>query len=204
MSIKIIWIWHTAVVIAKNDQKLCFLVIISALNENFWVLRISPSHHTHFEDVWVLMWGTWHQRSSGLTSSIAEIVRTWRFHVVQVEFKRTWLASTHWCKHTRYSTSLDMIDMPKILGWNGIQLMISFDSQSVTCRHLIFVLGEFYVAILFDVLGWFSPTVIKMKVLLQRLWEVKLDWDDPVPDVVRALIPYWVGVSKEPTVLQLW
>ncbi len=35
------------------------------------------------------------------------------------------------------------------------------------------------VAKIFDVLGWFSPTVIKMKVLLQRLWEAKLDWDDP-------------------------
>ncbi len=35
MSVKIIWIWRTAIVIAKNDQKWCFLGIISALNKIF-------------------------------------------------------------------------------------------------------------------------------------------------------------------------
>lgn len=36
------------------------------------------------------------------------------------------------------------------------------------------------MAKVFDVLGWFSPVTIKMKILLQRLWESKVDWDDPV------------------------
>ena len=36
------------------------------------------------------------------------------------------------------------------------------------------------IAKIFDVLGWFSPAVI---ILLQRLWEKKLDWDDAVPDL---------------------
>ena len=33
----------------------------------------------------------------------------------------------------------------------------------------------------FNVLGWFSPTLMKVKILLQRLWELLVDWDDPVP-----------------------
>ena len=33
----------------------------------------------------------------------------------------------------------------------------------------------------FDVLGWVSPAIIKAKILLQRLWERKIDWDDKVP-----------------------
>ena len=37
------------------------------------------------------------------------------------------------------------------------------------------------IAKTFDVLGWFSPATIKVKILLQRLWEQKVDWDDPVP-----------------------
>ncbi len=31
------------------------------------------------------------------------------------------------------------------------------------------------VAKVFDVLGWFSPTIIKVKILLQRLWQAKLE-----------------------------
>ena len=34
------------------------------------------------------------------------------------------------------------------------------------------------IAKTFDVLGWFSPATI---ILLQRLWEQKVDWDDQVP-----------------------
>lgn len=36
------------------------------------------------------------------------------------------------------------------------------------------------VAKVFDALGLFSPAMVK--ILLQCLWEIKLDWDDPVPD----------------------
>ena len=34
-------------------------------------------------------------------------------------------------------------------------------------------------------LGWCSPVLIKPKIILQRLWEDRLDWDDPVTQAVR-------------------
>ena len=37
------------------------------------------------------------------------------------------------------------------------------------------------IAKTFDVLGWFSPTLIKAKILLQHVWEHRIDWDDTVP-----------------------
>ena len=37
------------------------------------------------------------------------------------------------------------------------------------------------IAKIFDVLGWFFPSIIKMKILLQQLWELKVDWDDSAP-----------------------
>ena len=37
------------------------------------------------------------------------------------------------------------------------------------------------IAKTFDVLGWFAPAVIKVKILLQRLWEQKIGCDDRVP-----------------------
>ncbi len=47
------------------------------------------------------------------------------------------------------------------------------------------------VAKIFDVLGWFCPTVIKMKILLQSLWEAKLNWDDPVPLSIKDIWLRW-------------
>ena len=47
------------------------------------------------------------------------------------------------------------------------------------------------VAKTFDVLGWFSPCTIKMKILFQRLWEMKLSWDDEVPDPVHDAWLRW-------------
>ena len=37
------------------------------------------------------------------------------------------------------------------------------------------------IAKTYDVLCWFAPVIIKAKILLQRLWEAGLGWDDTVP-----------------------
>lgn len=43
----------------------------------------------------------------------------------------------------------------------------------------------------FDVLGWYSPAILKAKILLQCLWEIKVQWDDPVsPDLKRTWIQW--------------
>lgn len=36
------------------------------------------------------------------------------------------------------------------------------------------------IAQTFDVLGWFTPVTLVMKVLIQKLWEHTVDWDDSV------------------------
>ena len=36
------------------------------------------------------------------------------------------------------------------------------------------------IAKVYDMLGWFSPSIIKAKILLQRLWEQKVGWDESV------------------------
>ncbi len=40
----------------------------------------------------------------------------------------------------------------------------------------------------FDVLGWFSPSTIQIKILLQNLWKQKIGWDEALPP---ALLPVW-------------
>ena len=46
-------------------------------------------------------------------------------------------------------------------------------SRTVTKRNLVSDVAKVY-----DALGLFSPIIVKMKIALQRLWELKLDWDD--------------------------
>ena len=47
------------------------------------------------------------------------------------------------------------------------------------------------IARLFNVLGWCSPTIILMKILLQRLWEQDLEWDEPVPERIQSSWKRW-------------
>ena len=46
--------------------------------------------------------------------------------------------------------------------------------------------------------SWFSPTIIKVKILFQRLWELKIDWDDPV--LMEIHIPWSQWRSELPIV----
>ena len=42
------------------------------------------------------------------------------------------------------------------------------------------------LARVFDVLWWFTPAIIFVMILLQKLWELKLEWDDPIPDNLKV------------------
>ena len=67
---------------------------------------------------------------------------------------------------------------PKALGvhWNAktdcFSISVGTPLQQSTKRSIISD-----VAWTFDVLGWLAPFTVKMKVLFQRLWELKLGWD---------------------------
>lgn len=52
--------------------------------------------------------------------------------------------------------------------------------ESITKRLLVSDIAK-----TFDVLGWFSPSTIVVKILLQQLWESKVDWDEPIPPEIR-------------------
>ena len=47
------------------------------------------------------------------------------------------------------------------------------------------------VAKTFDVFGWFSPTIITIKILLQKLWEQRIDWDETVPLSIQEVWLQW-------------
>ena len=88
----------------------------------------------------------------------------------------------------------DQDEYTKTLGieWNSVldhfRLTITEVSsiENLTKRALVSDIAK-----TFDVLGWFSPTIITVKILLQRLWEEKVDWDDVVPMSVKEMWLRW-------------
>ena len=47
------------------------------------------------------------------------------------------------------------------------------------------------VAKTYNILGWFAPSIIYVKILLQRLWERGIAWDEPVPEDIRDSWEKW-------------
>ena len=53
----------------------------------------------------------------------------------------------------------------------------SLDDSPPTKRVVSSAIARFY-----DLMGWFAPVTLSIKVLLQQLWTLKLDWDEPIPE----------------------
>ena len=87
-----------------------------------------------------------------------------------------------------------MDEYTKVLGveWNMVSdsfrpvISCSKETEPLTKRVLVS-----NIARLFDILGWCSPTIILMKVLLQRLWEQCLLWDETVPREIERVWKRW-------------
>ena len=47
------------------------------------------------------------------------------------------------------------------------------------------------IARVFDALGWYSPAIVKVKILLQRFWEEGIGWDDPAPLSICSVWEKW-------------
>ena len=52
------------------------------------------------------------------------------------------------------------------------------------------------IAKTFDILGWFSPAIITVKILLQRVWEEGIEWDQPVPEHIKETWTRWRSELK--------
>ena len=78
--------------------------------------------------------------------------------------------------HTQTISEVNEYTKTLDIEWNvstdGFRLTIAEFSpdSTITKRRMVSD-----VAKVFDVMGWFSPAILKMKILLQRLWEIKLD-----------------------------
>ncbi|GFQ86208.1 uncharacterized protein TNCT_97221 [Trichonephila clavata] len=70
------------------------------------------------------------------------------------------------------------------IGWKPLQDCFVFkvsilSKSSFTKREVLSVIARLY-----DPLGFLGPVLTRAKVLIQRLWQQKLDWDDVLPDQI--------------------
>ena len=89
----------------------------------------------------------------------------------------------------------DLVDLhsashPKALGlaWNSDtdKMATHVELSSTTKRGVVSDVSR-----VFDVLGWLAPAILPMKALFQRLWELGIGWDDPVPAPYKQRHERW-------------
>ncbi|XP_060846095.1 uncharacterized protein LOC132925744 [Rhopalosiphum padi] len=78
----------------------------------------------------------------------------------------------------------------KVLGlfWNSTTDTLQFEVQQnnftiisrITKREILSV-----IACLFDPLGLVGPAIIRAKLMLQQLWRLKIQWDEPLPNEIQ-------------------
>ena len=82
----------------------------------------------------------------------------------------------------------------KVLGveWNTEQDLLrlavgAFPSDRTLTKRVL----ALNIARVYDIPQWYSPSVIKVKVLLQQLWMLKIDWDDVIPAAIQHTWEKW-------------
>lgn len=90
-------------------------------------------------------------------------------------------------------------EMTKTLGisWNPNKDLFQFttsinlNSEKLTKRIVLSVIGQ-----IFDPLGIIGPVVIKAKIILQKLWKMRIDWDEHIPsDYNKSFLQFFNELS---------
>nr|XP_012152116.1 PREDICTED: uncharacterized protein LOC105664028 [Megachile rotundata] len=85
---------------------------------------------------------------------------------------------------------------PKTLGlfWDPVTDVLKYNVKYLDYKRITKRTVTSIIAQIFDPLGLVGPTVIKAKIILQKLWELRLDWDESLPQELHTL---WQSIYKE-------
>ena len=85
-------------------------------------------------------------------------------------------------------------EFTKVLGveWNTEQDSLRLAVGAFPSKHTLTKRAlASNIARVYDILGWYSPSVIKVKVLLQQLWVFKINWGDVIPAAIQHIWEKW-------------
>ncbi|XP_063900182.1 uncharacterized protein LOC135119722 [Zophobas morio] len=104
------------------------------------------------------------------------------------------------CSQNNDVVKLDHNDEVKTLGstWNCKTDCLKYvvetkPVENTTKRSILSKIARIY-----DILGLLSPVLVLGKILIQKLWLIKLDWDDPLPEEIRQT---WLKLEQELPIL---
>ncbi|XP_026462699.1 uncharacterized protein LOC113365338 [Ctenocephalides felis] len=92
-------------------------------------------------------------------------------------------------------SDFQMESSTKVLGlkWDPLSDNFSFEIKLTwrkwTKRQLLSVIARIW-----DPLGFLTPIVVKIKILLKKIWTLKIDWDEELPSFI---ITSWLAVYSE-------
>ncbi|XP_018406879.1 PREDICTED: uncharacterized protein LOC108782971 [Cyphomyrmex costatus] len=113
---------------------------------------------------------------------ISEILKTAGFELAKIR------SNTSLC-HNEYADNQELTDT-KVLGllWHSTADTLRYEA---TCDSVPAVITKRYILSIitqiFDPLGLIGPVIIKAKILLQSLWQLKIEWDTPIPETIRFI-----------------
>lgn len=99
------------------------------------------------------------------------------------------LADNPNCDSAFFTIPLGEREAAKALGitWNSVADVIQYDISSIASVPIVskrIILST--VAQLFDPLGLLSPVIIIGKLLIQKLWQLQLSWDEGIPEHINS------------------
>ena len=142
-------------------------------------------HNVHMDDVLDNVEDI--EKAIERASQIDELLKAGNFAI------KKWIISGEYDKIERVSKSVKVLG----LNWQPVDDKLSVESEAVgvdipeklTKRICLSKMNS-----VFDPLGILSPVTIRAKMLLRRLWGLKLDWDTPIKESERR---DWVELFQE-------
>lgn len=89
----------------------------------------------------------------------------------------------------------------KTLGtlWNSVTDDLKYTTTSNNCSSFTKRIILSIISKTFDPLGLIGPVIVRAKLFMQRLWQLKQGWDEPVPD---SFLNAWLNFYKQISLIQ--
>jgi hypothetical protein len=71
------------------------------------------------------------------------------------------------------------------------QVNLKYKNETATKRLMLSVIAQ-----LWDPLGLISPIIIKTKLILQKMWSLRLSWNERVPDELHQMDPIYFRFNE--------